>query len=153
MLFSKSRALRRACVGLAVVAGLGLAVVLSSSEWSRTLGDRLEERGPVDYRQAVYAGGWEMFLERPLDGVGLQPDAGRIPTACQRIRGERAVSTQYLSGIAGGARVSSGWRLYLWLMWEMWQFGARGRSLCERNADSSISIFTSCGRFCWECIG
>ena len=68
---AKNRRLWRACAVVAVVLGLGLAVVLGSSDWGGALKERLEERGPVDFRAAVYAGGWEMFLERPLAGWGF----------------------------------------------------------------------------------
>ena len=44
-----------------------------------TLSDRLEERGPVDYRAAVYAGGWQMFLERPLTGWGFHQMPAELP--------------------------------------------------------------------------
>jgi O-antigen ligase len=61
--------LRRACFGLACVALLGgLAISLTDNSLANTLRDRTEERGPVDVRMAVYAAGWNMFLERPLTG-------------------------------------------------------------------------------------
>ena len=76
---SKCRALRRACICLVAVAGLGLGVVMTSTELGGALGDRLEERGPVDYRAAVYAGGWQMFLERPLMGWGFHQMPLELP--------------------------------------------------------------------------
>src|SRR5260370_24954479 len=54
--------LLRAGAALVLIAGAGMVVVLSSPDLAGTLSDRLEERGPVDYREAVYAGGWQMFL-------------------------------------------------------------------------------------------
>jgi O-antigen ligase len=68
ILFSRNRKMRRAYVGLGLMVAAGLLVILSSSEFGGVLNDRLEERGPVDFREAVYAGSWQMFLERPLTG-------------------------------------------------------------------------------------
>jgi len=59
---SQNRAVRRACIGLALVGTIGLLVVLSASDSRQAIADRLEERGPVEFRQAVYTGGWQMFL-------------------------------------------------------------------------------------------
>ena len=83
---SKNYALcRRACVALVVLAGVGLAVALSSHELGSSLSDRLEERGPVDYREAVYAGGWQMFLERPLTGWGFHQMPAAVASLCERV--------------------------------------------------------------------
>ena len=57
----------------------GWSVVLSSHELGGALSDRLEERGPVDYRAAVYAGGWQMFLDRPLTGWGFHQMPAELP--------------------------------------------------------------------------
>jgi putative inorganic carbon (HCO3(-)) transporter len=119
---SKSRTLRRACVGLALMAGVGLVVVLSSHELGSALSDRLEERGPVDYREAVYAGGWEMFLERPLTGWGFHQMPAELPRHVSGYNEKLLYPhNTYLEllvehGVAGLA-------LYLWLMWEMWRLG------------------------------
>ena len=119
---SKNRALRRAGVGLILMAGTVLIVVLSSHELGCALSDRLVERGPVDYRAAVYAGGWEMFLERPLTGWGFHQMPAELP---RHVTGYNETvlypHNTYLEllvehGVAGLA-------LYLWLMWEMWRLG------------------------------
>ncbi|MGA8868165.1 MAG: O-antigen ligase family protein [Candidatus Sulfotelmatobacter sp.] len=62
------RRLRRICTGVAIVAAVALLVVVSFDNQRRALSDRLEESGPVEFRKAVYTGGWEMFLEKPLTG-------------------------------------------------------------------------------------
>jgi O-antigen ligase len=117
-----SRILRWASVGLAVAAGAALLVILSSNDLQRTFADRLEERGPVEFRKAVYLGGWELFLEKPLTGWGVN----QMPTALARHVGgyrEKVLypHNTYLEllaehGIAGLA-------LYAWLMWELWRLG------------------------------
>jgi putative inorganic carbon (HCO3(-)) transporter len=119
---SKNRALRLACVGLVLVAGLGLLVVLSSHESAGALSDRLEERGPVDYRQAVYAGGWDMFLQRPLAGWGFHQMPAELP---RHVSGysEKLLypHNTYLELLVEHGMV--GLVLYFWLMWEMWRLG------------------------------
>jgi putative inorganic carbon (hco3(-)) transporter len=122
MFLSKSRALQRACAGLVLVAGTGLIVVLSSHDLRVALSDRLEERGPVEYRAAVYAGGWDMFLERPLTGWGFHQMPAELPRHVSGYE-ERVLypHNTYLEvlvelGVAGFA-------LYLWLMWELWRLG------------------------------
>jgi O-antigen ligase len=120
LFLSNSRSLRRACVGLVVVAGVGVAVALNGSELGRTLGDRLEERGPVDYREAVYAGGWQMFLERPLTGWGFNQMPAQLPRYVGGYKEKRLYPhNTYLEllvehGVLGLA-------LYLWLVWELWR--------------------------------
>jgi O-antigen ligase len=119
---SRHRGLRRVCVGVAVIGALGVLVVLSFGEQQRALRDRLEESGPVDFRQAVYAGCWQMFLEKPLTGWGVN----QMPVELARhVSGytekELYPHNTYLElliehGIAGLG-------LYLWLMWEIWRLG------------------------------
>jgi putative inorganic carbon (hco3(-)) transporter len=119
---SKNRTLRRAGVGLALMAGLALAVVLSSHELSGALGDRLEERQPVEFRVAVYAGSWQMFLDRPLTGWGFHQMPAELPRYVSDYKDKVLYPhNTYLEvlveeGVAGLA-------LYLWLMWEMWGLG------------------------------
>ena len=129
---SKSRALRRACVGLAFVAGLSLALVLSSPELGCTLTDRLTESGPVEYRQAVYAGGWQMFLERPLTGWGFHQMPAELPRHVSGYNEKLLYPhNTYLEllvehGVLGLA-------LYVWLMWEMWRLRRGAIPVRERR--------------------
>ncbi len=111
---------RRVLVGLLLLGGVALIVVLASSKLRETLSDRFEERGPVDYREAVLAGSWQMFLERPLLGWGFHQMPAELP---RFVRGydEKLLypHNTYMEllvehGVAGLA-------LYLWLMWELWR--------------------------------
>lgn len=122
---SKNRTLQKACVMGVVVALAGLAIVLSSTELGGALGDRLEERGPVDFREAMYAGGWAMFQERPLTGWGFHQMPAELPRFVSGYN-EKVLypHNTYLEllvehGVLGLA-------LYVWLMWELWRLG-RGR--------------------------
>ncbi len=132
LFLSKKRNLRRAGLGLVLMAGAGLAVVLSSHGFGDALSDRLEERGPVDYREAVYAGGWEMFLERPLTGWGFHQMPGELP---RHVSGydEKVLypHNTYLELLVEHGVVGLG--LYLWLMWEMWRLGRGAIPTTERT--------------------
>src|SRR5208282_4090644 len=68
---ARNRRLQRICIALTMVGTLGLVIVLSFDDQRRALTERLKESGPLDFRQAVYAGGWQMFLEKPLTGWGV----------------------------------------------------------------------------------
>jgi putative inorganic carbon (hco3(-)) transporter len=127
-----SRTVRRVCIGLAVAGTIGLLAVLSVSGSRKAISDRLEERGPVDFREAVYTGGWQMFLERPFTGWGVN----QMPAELARhVSGYNQPvlypHNTYLEllvehGIAGLA-------LYLWLMWEVWRLGRSAVPGAERN--------------------
>ncbi len=122
--FSTNHAFRIAVVA-AVGAAVGLAIVLGSTGFGGTLSDRLEERGPVDYRAAVYAGGWEMFLERPWLGWGFHQMPAELPRHVSGY-GEKVLypHNTYLELLAEHG--VAGFGLYLWLMWELWKL-RRGR--------------------------
>jgi O-antigen ligase len=129
---SKSRMLRLACVGLVMLAGVGLLAVLSAHESGGALSDRLEERGPLDYRAAVYAGGWEMFLERPLTGWGFHEMPAELP---RHVSGyfEKVLypHNTYLELLVEHGLAGLG--LYLWLMWEMWRLGRGAIPVGEKD--------------------
>jgi len=121
---SQSRALRRACLGLALAGGVGLVVVLNSPDLKKAMVDRLKESGPVEFRRAVYTGGWQMFLERPLTGWGVNQMPSELARHVSGYK-ERELypHNTYLEllvehGVAGLA-------LYAWLMWELWRLGRR----------------------------
>jgi len=119
---SQSRTLRRACLGIVLAAGGGLAVGLSSNQFGGTLSDRLQERGPLEYREAVYAGGWEMFLERPLTGWGFNRMPAELPRHVSGYNEKLLYPhNTYLELLVEFGVV--GLALYLWLMWEMWRLG------------------------------
>jgi O-antigen ligase len=119
---SRNRTLRRAGLGIVLVAGAALALCLSSNELDGTLRDRLQELGPVEYRQAVYAGGWEMFLERPLTGWGFNRMPAELPRYVSGYKEKLLYPhNTYLELLVEDGIV--GLALYLWLMWELWRLG------------------------------
>jgi putative inorganic carbon (HCO3(-)) transporter len=72
--------LRRACLVLALAVSIGVLAIFSFGNISSSLDSRLEERGPVEFRMAVYQAGWEMFLDKPIAGWGaenMQPELAK----------------------------------------------------------------------------
>jgi len=119
---SRSVFCRRACLVLVLVAATGLAVVLSSAELDGALKDRLEESGPVDFRKAVYSGGWQMFIERPLTGWGFHQMPSELPRYVSGYR-EKVLypHNTYLELLVEHGVV--GLAFYLWLILELWRLG------------------------------
>jgi putative inorganic carbon (hco3(-)) transporter len=119
---SRSALCRRACLVLVLVAGAGFAVLLSSADLGGAFKDRLQEGGPVSYREAVYAGGWQMFLERPVMGWGFHQMPAELPRYVSGYR-EKVLypHNTYLELLVEHGIVGFG--LYLWLMWELWRLG------------------------------
>jgi len=123
--------LRQVLVALVLVSGLGLVVVLSSSGFGGDLKDRLQEQGPLDYREAVYAGGWQMFLQRPLTGWGTN----RMPAELPRYVDGYKEKTLYPHNTYLELLVEHGLlglALYLWLMYELWRLGRGAIPATER---------------------
>ena len=107
-----------------------MLVALSFDDQRRALTERLKESGPLDFRRAVYTGGWEMFLERPLTGWGINQMPAELARHVSGYK-EKVLypHNTYLEllvehGVFGLA-------LYVWLMWEIWRLG-RGRFLGPR---------------------
>jgi putative inorganic carbon (HCO3(-)) transporter len=133
MLFAGSQRLRRMCLGISVFALAGLAIVFSSDQLRTALSERLNENGPVEFREAVYAGGWEMFLERPLTGWGFHQMPDELPRHVIGYSEKKTLypHNTYLELLAEHGIVGFG--LYLWLMWELWRLNSNVLPAGERN--------------------
>ena len=119
----KSRKLCLMSGGAIFVVGLvGFGIAISSSQFGSGLRDRLQESGPVEYRQAVYAGAWEMFLQRPVLGWGFHEMPGELP---RHVAGYREKTlyphNTYLELLVEHG--IPGLLLYIWLMYEIWKLG------------------------------
>jgi len=122
ILRSHNRRLRRVCVALALLGAVFLLIVLSFDDQRQALTERLHESGPLEFREAVYTGGWQMFLEKPFTGWGVN----QMPSELARhVSGykekELYPHNTYLEllvehGVLGLA-------LYVWLMWELLRLG------------------------------
>jgi O-antigen ligase len=116
------RTIRRACLGLLLLGAAGTVIALSFCDLRTELCDRLAESGPVEFRQAVYTGGWQMFLERPLTGWGVNQMPSELARHVSGYR-EKVLypHNTYLELLVEHGIV--GLLLYLWLMRELWRLG------------------------------
>jgi len=136
---SKEGRVRRTCMVLTLVAGMGLAVVVCSTAFLGRLSDRAEERGPIDFRAAVYAGSWQMFLDRPFTGWGFH----QMPANLPRYVSGYNESTLYPHNtylellVEQGA---AGLALYLWLMWELWRLARGAGMVGERRGFLNVEF-------------
>ena len=126
ILFAKqNRILRFTSLALTLFAVLVIATIMTSGEAGSGFADRLQERGPLDFREAVYAGGWDMFLQRPVTGWGFHQMPAELPRHVsgyhERMLYPHNTYLELLVELGSPALV-----LYLWLMWELWRLG-RGR--------------------------
>jgi O-antigen ligase len=117
---SRSRGLRRAGIAVALVGIAASLITLSFDDQRRAFGDRLHESGPLDFRRAVYAGTWEMFLEKPIAGWGIN----QMPTElAKHVSGysekELYPHNTYLELLVEHGIL--GFFLYGWVMWELWK--------------------------------
>jgi putative inorganic carbon (hco3(-)) transporter len=118
----RNRRVRSASIILGIIAAVAFAAFVRSSQFGGSLSDRFEERGPVDFRQAVYAGSWEMFLERPITGWGFH----QMPLELPRFVSGYTAKTMYPHNTYLELLVEQGlvgFSLYIWLMWELWRLG------------------------------
>lgn len=129
---SKNRGLRRACIAATFVAAAGLVLVVSSTDLGGAITDRFEERAPVDFRQAMYAGGWAMFQQRPWTGWGFHQMPAELPRFVSGYS-EKVLypHNTYLELLVENGVLGLG--LYLWLMWELWRLGRLPVPSHEKN--------------------
>jgi O-antigen ligase len=122
LFFSVSRRLRRACLGFVLAGSLALLAAFAGTDRGTALCDRLEERGPVAFRMAVYRAGWEMFLEKPFTGWGATDMQAGLSRRISDFHQENffvhntylEIAVQY--GLVGLA-------LYLWIVVDLFKLG------------------------------
>lgn len=120
---SRNRRLRSICIAVTIVGALGSLIALSFDDQRRSLTDRLRESGPLDFRQAVYAGAWQMFLEKPFIGWGVNQMPGELARHVSGYKEKKELDSHntYLELLVEHGIVGFG--LYAWLMWEIWRLG------------------------------
>jgi O-antigen ligase len=133
LLFSPSQRLRRACLCLVLAGSLGLAMAVSFAGHDTWLNERLEERGPVMFRMAIYQAGWEMFLEKPLTGWGASEMQAELSKRISDFHQEQFYfhNTYLEIGVQYGLL---GLLLYLWIVVDLFKLGRRwNKSYSSRN--------------------
>jgi O-antigen ligase len=122
LFFSPSRRLRRACLGFVLAGSIGLAAVVTFADGNTSLNDRLEERGPVMFRMAIYQAGWEMFLEKPLAGWGAADMQAELSKRISDFHQEQFFfHNTYLELVVQYGFV--GLVLYLWIVVDLFKLG------------------------------
>jgi O-antigen ligase len=126
------RRLRRTCVAVAIVGTLGSGIALSFDDQRRALTDRLRESGPLEFRQAVYAGGWQMFLEKPFTGWGVNQMPAELARHVSGYKQKELFPhNTYLEILVEHGILGLG--LYAWLMWEILRLGRTRVPQTERH--------------------
>ncbi|HEV2965007.1 MAG TPA: O-antigen ligase family protein [Candidatus Angelobacter sp.] len=124
LLFSPSRRLRRACLCFVLAGGMGLAAVVIFADRDTSLSERLEERGPVIFRMAIYQAGWEMFLKKPLAGWGATDMQAELSKRISDFHQEQFFfHNTYLEIVVQYGLV--GLLLYLWIVVDLFKLGRR----------------------------
>ncbi|HXR16473.1 MAG TPA: O-antigen ligase family protein [Terriglobales bacterium] len=136
LFFSPSRRLRRACLCLVLAGGIGLAAVVTLADRNTSLGDRLQERGPVTFRMAIYQAGWEMFLKKPLTGWGAADMQTELSKRISDFHQEQFFfHNTYLEIVVQYGLV--GLLFYLWIVVDLFKLG-RSRNPAGFPAGSSF---------------
>jgi len=136
LFFSPSRRLRRACLCFVLAAGIGLAAVVTFGDHNTSLSDRLEERGPVMFRMAIYQAGWEMFLEKPVAGWGAADMQTELSKRISDFHQEQFFfHNTYLEIVVQYGLV--GLLLYIWIVVDLFKLG-RSRNRSSRTAGTSF---------------
>jgi len=136
LFFSPSRRLRRACLCFVIVGGMALSAVVTLSDRNFSLTDRLQERGPVMFRMAIYQAGWEMFLKKPLAGWGAADMQTELSKRISDFHQEQFFfHNTYLELVVQYGLV--GLLLYLWIVLDLFKLG-RNRSPPNPRNDSDF---------------
>ncbi|HVI09078.1 MAG TPA: O-antigen ligase family protein [Candidatus Binatia bacterium] len=129
---SGNRNLRRICAMVATAGIFAVLITLSFGDQRRAVGDRFEESGPVEFRQAVYTGGWQMFLEKPLTGWGVNQMPSELARHVSGFRHrELYPHNTYLELLVEHGLI--GLALYLWILWEILLLGRTTVPPAERH--------------------
>lgn len=79
-LVSSNTRVRRACFCILIFSVVGIGSFFVMDTTNTSFSQRLQERGPVEFRMGMYVAGWEMFLEKPIVGWSansIQPELAR----------------------------------------------------------------------------
>jgi len=124
-----NRTVRRACLTLIIAGAIGTLVALLSADMRTSLQDRVEERGPVEIRMAVYKAGWQMFLERPFSGWGIN----QMPAELAKRMSDYHLQAFWVHNTYLEILVEHGifgFAIYVWVIVGLFRLG-RKRNLCD----------------------
>jgi O-antigen ligase len=137
LFFSPSRRLRRACLCFALAGIMGLVAVVTFADRNTSLGERLEERGPVIFRMQIYQAGWEMFLQKPLTGWGATDMQTELSKRISDFHQEQFFfHNTFLEIVVQYGLV--GLLLYLWIVVDLFKLGRRRHGSTRPIHDSFL---------------
>ncbi len=122
LLFSESREIRRASLGLLIAALIG---VVGFACWSENaIAERLEDRSPVEFRLSMYQAGLEMFSEKPLLGWGYERMREELGRRISDFHQEAFYfHNTYLEVLVEHGLL--GLFLYLWMVFDLFRLGRK----------------------------
>ncbi len=127
---------RRACLCVIVIGGLGVTAAYVSQNHEASFADRLEERSPVEFRAAVYEAGWEMFQQKPAFGWGFSAMQNELTRRIRRFRQrEYFFHNTFLEVAVQHGLLGLG--LYLWIIVDLFRL-ARKRFLRAEWGESFL---------------
>jgi O-antigen ligase len=124
LLFCRQPRVRRACKWMVLAIAVFVVIAVSLGSVDSTLGARLEDRSPLDYRAAVYEAGWQMFTDKPLLGWSSAQIQSELSSRIRDFRVESfTLHNTYLEiavehGLLGLA-------LYFWLVVDLFRVGRK----------------------------
>jgi putative inorganic carbon (hco3(-)) transporter len=120
LFLSPHRRLRRAVLVIALICVLGLFGFVVIVDGHRSLSDRLADSSPVQFRMAVYQAGWEMFLQKPLNGWGARAMQAELSNRITEFRqDEYFFHNTYLEVLVQYGLV--GLALYIWVFIDLFR--------------------------------
>jgi len=138
LFFSSSSRVRRACLGLAIAAGLGLLAVFGFGSEGNSLRERAAEQSPVEFRFSLYRAGWDMFLQKPVLGWGAGSTEAELAKRMNDFHQESFVfHNSYLEVVVEHGLV--GWALYAWVLADLFRVGCQ-HSLPQDPGGRIISL-------------
>jgi O-antigen ligase len=115
---------RRACLCMILIGGFGVAVAYVSQNRESSFTERLEERGPVDFRAAMYEAGWEMFQQKPMAGWGFDAMQTELTRRISRFHQREYFFHNTFLEVAVQHGLL-GLSLYLWMMIDLFRLARK----------------------------
>ncbi|HXX16880.1 MAG TPA: O-antigen ligase family protein [Candidatus Eremiobacteraceae bacterium] len=130
--FCSSHRLRRGCVCIVVCGALGLLALIGFPDHRRSLGERLQENGPVKFRVEIYQAGWQMFVRKPVTGWGATKMQAELSRRINDFRQEQYYfHNTYLEILIQYGLIGLG--LYFWVVIDLFRVGRRGAGAYSRD--------------------
>ena len=122
--FSSSGRIRRACACLVAAGLLAASVTCFVCLRDASLGERLGERSPVEFRFSMYRAGWEMFQQKPIFGWHTDSIQAELAKRVDGFHQEQFFfHNSYLEVAVNYGAV--GLVLYLWVLMDLLRIGRR----------------------------